>query len=279
MPLFEKYIGIDYSGADKPRSKIKGLAVVQGSIHSPASLVYPSTGSSLTSSTSSSDKDHLWSREEVYLWLRDQLLSSQERMIIGIDHGLSYPLSVLQQLELDQWDDFLKWSYQTWQTTRLTMKQSKEQAHYTNSIAKRLVEREFVPSTKSVVDLDRVSGMQGAVSYSTHTGLAWIYRLRYWQKRHGMNIHFWPFDGKIIPKQHHVIVEAYPSLYKRRMITEPHLSNISTYSEHERDAYYIAAWMQERDQEETLAPYLSLPTLSRAEYQLSLLEGWVLGCL
>jgi len=274
MPLFDKYIGIDYSGADKPRSKIKGLAVVQSSQGSPASLVYPSTAQH-----SASDKEHLWSREEVYFWLRNQLLSSQERMIIGIDHGLSYPLSVLQQLELDQWDDFLKWSNQTWQTTRLTMKQSKEQAHYTNSTAKRLVEREFVPSTKSVVDLDRVSGMQGAVSYSTHTGLPWIYRLRYWQKRHGMNIHFWPFDGKIIPEHHHVIVEAYPSLYKRRMMIEPHLFNVSTYSEHERDAYYIAEWMRERDQEDTLAPYLALPTLSSAEDQLSLLEGWVLGCL
>jgi len=60
---------------------------------------------------------------------------------------------------------------------------------------------------------------------------------------------------------------------------EPHLFNVSTYSEHERDAYYIAEWMRERDQEDTLAPYLALPTLSPAEDQLSLLEGWVLGCL
>lgn len=274
MPVFDKYIGIDYSGADQPQAKIKGLAVVQATTISPATLVYPPN-----SIYCASEKDRLWSRKEIYLWLRNELLNSQERMIIGIDHGLSYPLAVLQQLEFNQWDDFLKWSHQTWKTTKLTMKQSKEQADYTNSTAKRLVEREFVPSTKSVVDLDRVSGMQGAVSYSTHTGLPWIYRLRYWQKRHGMNIHFWPFDGKIIPEHHHVIVEAYPSLYKKRMTTENHQSLVANYSEHERDAYYIAEWMRERDQVNTLEPYLHLPTLSSAEYQLSLLEGWVLGCL
>lgn len=302
--LFDMYIGIDYSGADKPDAPIKGLAVavadgaekcrllsaqlvnkakgqavlstvLNTQVPQTVSLSDASSPSSKRDSKMPSSKSGLWSRRSIYEWLRRELLHSNKRMIIGLDYGLSYPHSQLERLQLQNWDEFLQWSYTTWKTDRLTMKQSKEQANYINSTDKRLVEREFIPSTKSVTDLDRVSGMQGAVSYSTHTGLPWIYRLRRWQKR-GMKVHFWPYDGLHIPTDHHVITEAYPSLYRRRMIKE-HWS--AECSEHERDAMYIARWMQSRDLEHTLAPYLALPTLSEQEKQLILREGWVLGCL
>ncbi|WP_017811423.1 hypothetical protein [Paenibacillus shenyangensis] len=276
MPLFQKYIGIDYSGAERPDSRIRGLAVAgasgDGSCHL---LICPQYKSDRNLSIPDS-KSHLWSRRNIYLWLRDQLLTSSERMIVGLDYGLSYPLTALDRLQLTDWDSFLSWSRRTWKTTRLTMKDSKQQVDYLNSTEKRLVEREFVPSTKSVMDLDRVSGMQGAVSYSTHTGLPWIGRLRRYQQHYGMKVHFWPYDGVNIPDDHHVIVEGYPSLYRRRMQQEDWSA---TMSEHERDASYIARWMQERDQADTLLAYLALPTLSADEHRMIRREGWVLGCL
>ncbi len=271
--LFHTYIGIDYSGADTPDSRIKGLAVAVASQNEPFQLQAPPSDPRFKPERES--QASLWSRRAVYRWLLQELHTSQQRIIVGLDHGLSYPLQQLERLGLSNWDEFLHWSHRTWRTTRLTMKQSKAQTDYVNSTDKRLVEREFIPSTKSVTDLDRVSGMQGAVSYSTHTGLPWIYRLRRWQQR-GLNIHFWPYDGMIVPEHRHVITEAYPSLYRRRMNDS---SPYETLSEHERDAAYIASWLQARDRTGTLAPYLELATLSHEEQQLALLEGWVLGCL
>ncbi len=273
--LFHVYIGIDYSGAEKPDSRIKGLAVAVAREDEPFQLSLPPLSDRRSTPPVAAAKQALWSRRLVYEWLLHELYHSDKRIIVGLDHGLSYPLSQLQRLGLQDWDTFLQWSQRTWQTSRLTMKQSKEQADYINSTDKRLVEREFIPSTKSVTDLDRVSGMQGAVSYSTHTGLPWIYRLRKWQRR-GLKVHFWPYDGLVVPEDRHVITEAYPSLYRRRI--QPNAA-YEPLSEHERDAAYIADWLQARDRAGALMPYLELATLSQQEQQLALLEGWVLGCL
>ncbi len=273
--LFHTYIGIDYSGAEKPDSRIKGLAVAVAREDQPFQLSLPPVSNHRSTPPVAAAKPALWSRRLVYEWLLHELYHSDKRIIVGLDHGLSYPLSQLQRLGLQDWDTFLQWSQRTWQTSRLTMKQSKEQADYINSTDKRLVEREFIPSTKSVTDLDRVSGMQGAVSYSTHTGLPWIYRLRKWQRR-GLKVHFWPYDGLVVPEDRHVITEAYPSLYRRRIQT---IAAYEPLSEHERDAAYIADWLQARDRAGALMPYLELATLSQQEQQLALLEGWVLGCL
>ncbi|WP_458119653.1 hypothetical protein [Paenibacillus sp. Z6-24] len=275
MPLFQKYIGIDYSGAERPDSRIRGLAVAEADEAGSYRLLYPPPDRTSRSINILPAKAGWWSRRSLYIWLRDQLLNSSERMIIGIDAGLSYPITQLDRLQLADWDQFLQWSNRTWKTTRLTMKDSKQQADYINSTDKRLVEREFIPSTKSVTDLDRVSGMQGAVSYSTHTILPWIGRLRRYQK-HGMKVHFWPYDGLDISADHHVIVEGYPSLYRRRIEEDGWSAAIS---EHERDACCIARWMQQRDQSHTLEPYLKLATLSADEHRLIRREGWVLGCL
>ncbi len=273
--LFHVYIGIDYSGAEKPDSRIKGLAVAVAREDQPFQLLLPPVSDRRSTRPVAAAKQALWSRRLVYEWLLHELYHSRQRIVVGLDHGLSYPLSQLQRLGLQDWDTFLQWSQRTWQTSRLTMKQSKEQADYINSTDKRLVEREFIPSTKSVTDLDRVSGMQGAVSYSTHTGLPWIYRLRKWQRR-GLKIHFWPYDGLVVPEDRHVITEAYPSLYRRRIQPDAAYEPLS---EHERDAAYIADWLQARDRAGALMSYLELATLSQQEQQLALLEGWVLGCL
>ncbi|WP_322903174.1 hypothetical protein [Paenibacillus campi] len=274
-PLFATYVGIDYSGADRPDARIKGLAVAVAQQHKPFRLQCPPLPRHRSLQSVQLSKANLWSRRLVYEWLLHELHHSRERMIVGLDHGLSYPSDQLQRLGLSNWAEFLHWSSRTWKTTWLTMKQSKEQAAYVNSVAKRLVERDFIPSTKSVTDLDRISGMQGAVSYSTHTGLPWIYRLRQWQRR-GLKVHFWPYDGLHVPDDCHLITEAYPALYRRRITATASFERLS---EHERDAAYIAEWMQARDQSGTLAPYLELATLSQAEQQIALLEGWVLGCL
>lgn len=256
MPLFDNYIGIDYSGAGGPRARNRNLAVAAAENNQGASIV-----------------PRAWSREAVYLYVRDALRTSNQRLVIGIDHGFSYPGARLQELNIDTWDVFLTWFRRNWRTNIHTVEQCKKRLPYYSSTVKRLVELEFTPSAKSVVDLDRKESLQGVVSYSTHAGLSWIYRLRRLQRAKQIKVHFWPFDGVIIPDDHHVILEAYPSLYRRRVALDAALN------EHERDAFAIAAWMRDRDQDNTLHHYLSLLTLTPEELQLSRLEGWILGCL
>lgn len=255
--LFDRYIGVDYSGAGDPRTVNRNLAVAWAKADREVELL-----------------PRKWTRENLYLYLVEALRSDQQLLVIGLDHGLSYPSERLQELNLHSWDEFLTWFGRNWKTARHSVEYGKRQQQppYSSTL-KRLVEREFTPAAKSVVDLDRRESLQGAVSYSTHAGLAWIVRLRRLQRANVIRVHFWPFDGVVIPENHHVIVEAYPSLYRRRVTVD------ASWNEHERDAGAIAAWIRDRDRDGVLGRYLSLPTLTSEELQLSRLEGWIVGAL
>lgn len=273
--MFDKYIGIDYSGAGEPRSPNKSIAVASTEMSKPAIILsntMPVHRLSINSRLSN-NSGTIWSREDIYLFLRNEFVSSKQRIIVGIDHGFSYPRSIMKSLNLSTWNDFLKWFNTNWKTTKHAVEYCKKQNHFISSTERRLVEKEFAPTCKGVVDLDRVEGRQGTVSYSTHAGLSWVYRLRRLQHLKVINLHFWPFDGPLVDESCHVIFEGYPALYKKRVALDPSLN------EHERDAFAVAAWLRDRDQNNTLQHYLSLPTLSESELRLSELEGWILGCL
>jgi hypothetical protein len=109
-------------------------------------------------------------------------------------------------------------------------------------------------------------GVTGEVAASTHAGLPW---LRYIRRRLGDAVHFWPFDGWEIPAGRSAIVEVYPSLWRGRF-------QLEGVTEHQQDAYGVAAWLREADRAETLVSFLS-PALTADERSTAMVEGWIVG--
>lgn len=115
---------------------------------------------------------------------------------------------------------------------------------------------------KSVFHFD----VQGSVAKSTHAGIPW---LRYLRRELAESVHFWPFDGWEIPAGKSAIVEAYPALYKRQFPVEYRNAD-------QHDAYSIAAWMRQADQNGKLPGFLS-PDLPGNIRGIAGVEGWILG--
>lgn len=77
---FERFIGIDYSGAETPTSRIKGLQVYMSVPNGDPRPVRPAPPAKN------------WTRQEVAHWLLAELQRG-EPLLIGIDHGFSFPMS------------------------------------------------------------------------------------------------------------------------------------------------------------------------------------------
>lgn len=77
---FDRYIGIDYSGAETPLSSLKGLRVYMAGRDELAAEVHPPLS-----------PRRYWTRRGIAEWLIERL-SEQRRTVVGIDHGLSFPL-------------------------------------------------------------------------------------------------------------------------------------------------------------------------------------------
>jgi hypothetical protein len=76
---FERYIGIDYSGAETCESSLKGLRVYAADSSNEASEVAPPAG-----------LRWYWSRKEIAHWLVERLMEPPATLV-GIDHGFSFP--------------------------------------------------------------------------------------------------------------------------------------------------------------------------------------------
>lgn len=251
---FKHYIGIDYSGANTPSSRLTGLQVYQASDNQKPSKVTPPKAGKKN-----------WCRHEVAEFCQ-QILADDEPVIIGIDHGFSFPLSYMQRYGLDNWNSFLHDFVNHWPTAELstTVEQFRQDnERMGNSSELRLCEQ-WTATAKSVFLFD----VQGSVAKSTHAGLPWLLWLREMQGRK-VPLHFWPFDGFAVPIGHSLIVEAYPALYKRRFSRTESTAD-------EQDAYSIAAWLQLCDRRDTLEQYFE-PPLTEKERQQARLEGWILG--
>ena len=105
MPLFQRYIGVDYSGAETPTSSLKGLRVyVVDTRSSPIEVLPPS-----------SSKKH-WTRRGVAEWLV-QRLGEDEPTLVGIDHGFSFPIKYFERHRLPHdWPAFLDDFQRHWPT-------------------------------------------------------------------------------------------------------------------------------------------------------------------
>jgi len=254
MRLFKTYVGIDYSGAKTPVSRNKGLRVFKATADTDPIKVESSAGKQVN-----------WTRKEIAYWCLDQL-KSDDPVIIGIDHGFSFPRSYMERYQITTWDHFLEDFEQHWPTDKNNSsveslrKGNKRTGKHTEF---RLTEN-WTSSAQSVFKLDGA----GTVGKSTHCGITWLRFIRR-NADPSNRPHFWPFDGFDIPPKKSVIVEIFPSIFRKR-----YPRRYKTTDEH--DAMCVAQWLKDMDSRGMLNTYLN-PPLTDEEREVARLEGWILG--
>lgn len=256
--IFQRYVGIDYSGAETPISSLKGLRVCTAQGKAPPAEVAPPPG-----------PKKYWTRRGIAEWL-EETLSEGPPALVGIDHGFSFPIQYFERRRLPlDWEAFLEDFCHHWPThgdhvyvdfVRLGMC-GNAPARLGDSRWRRLTEVR-AGGAKSVFHFD----VPGAVAKSTHAGLPWLLQLR---RRVGHRTHFWPFDGWRIPPGRSVVAEVYPSLWSKEFPREDRTSD-------QHDAYSIAAWLRRADRNASLAPLFD-PHLEPDEQRTANIEGWILG--
>ena len=256
---FDLHIGIDYSGAKTPTSRLSGIQVYSTSASGEPEIV--------RSPNSTIKKRRNWCRKEVANWLIE-VARSGSTFIVGIDHGFSFPLSYLHQFEIRSWHRFLDDFCLYWPTigddttVDSIRKQHARPPTRTGSSKELRLTEKWTPSAKSVFLFD----VQGSVAKSTHAGLPWLQHIR--DELNGL-AHFWPFDGWHIPEGKCVLAEVYPSLFRRRYPTADRTTD-------QQDAFSVSRWLAQNDRTDTLTGYLD-PSLSNSDRQVAEREGWILG--
>lgn len=270
---FHRYIGIDYSGAQTPESRLKALQVYEAG----------RDGEPIKVNTSTEGAKN-WSRLEVAQHCH-KALESGEPVIIGIDHAFSFPMNYMQRYGLTSWDEFLQDFMRHWPTAdpHTYVDFVRDNNPRTGDSSDLRLCEQWTATAKSVFLFD----VQGSVAKSTHAGLPWLLWLRESPALRGkvhfrtasgvpsstsyasLRSHFWPFAGFEVPEGKSVIAEVYPALYKRRFPRDDRTPD-------EHDAWSIAAWLQEADRRGILDNYFT-PPLTLPERKQVELEGWILG--
>lgn len=258
--LFDRYIGIDYSGAQTPVASLKGLRVCRADRAGLPIEVLPPPGG----------RAH-WSRRGIAAWLIETL-SETGATLVGIDHGFSFPLAYFAQHRLaHDWPAFLDDFHRHWPTDRddVSVESVRKGMHGDgaarggNTRWRRLTERR-AGAAKSVFHFD----VPGSVAKSTHAGLPWLRAIR---ETLGERVQFWPFDGWERQPGRSTIAEIYPSLWSRGFPRDDRTPD-------QHDAYAVAAWLQRADRDGQLAAFFS-PTLTPEERRVAEIEGWILGVM
>ncbi len=245
-PAFERYIGIDYSGAQTPTSSLRMLRVFLANRASPPAEIQPPPS-----------PRKYWTRRGIAEWLVEQLLADG-LALVGIDHAFSFPLPYFERHGLTRdWTAFLDDFQRHWPTDEdHTYVDFVREGVCGNGAARsgdsrwRRLTEERAGTAKSVFHFD----VQGSVAKSTHAGLPW---LRHLHHQMGGRVHFWPFDGWDIPAGRSVVAEVYPSLWSRSFAREGRNAD-------QHDAYSVAAWMRRADLDGSLAGFFA-PPLEPAE--------------
>jgi hypothetical protein len=257
-PGFDRYIGIDYSGAATPTSSLPGLRVFMADWESEPIEIQPPLS-----------PRKYWTRRGIAEWLA-ALLSGSELVITGIGHGFSFPLRYFQKYDLVlDWGAFLDDFQRHWPTDEEHVYVDFVRDGSCGSGAARTGERGWrrlteirAGAAKSVFQFD----VQGTVAKSTHAGIPW---LRYLRGVLGSRVHFWPFDGWTILSGKSAIVEVYPALWSRSFARENR-----TLDQH--DAWSVAEQLRRLDRDGKLGELLS-PGLTEQEQVVAEVEGWILG--
>jgi hypothetical protein len=259
MSQFERYFGVDYSGAQTAESSLKGLRVYAAEAAKAPCEVHPPQS-----------QRKYWTRRGIAEWITD-VISVHPPALLGIDHGFSFPLEYFEKHKLPRdWTSFLDDFQRHWPTDQEHVYVDFVRDGECGSGAlrdgkvtwRRITERRC--RAKSVFHFD----VQGSVAKSTHSGLPWLRSIR--SQTAGL-VHFWPFDGWQIPEGRPAIVEVYPALWSRSF-------SQADRDPHQHDAYCIAAWLRSADRDGSLARFLT-PHLSDEERVTAQVEGWILGVM
>jgi hypothetical protein len=248
MPRFHTHIGIDYSGAATPETRLPGIRISTAR----GGAVSPRNGAAN------------WSRRAAAEWLLEALQKT-EPAIVGIDHGFSFPLAWFDAHGVEKnWGAFLAAFCSACPANRPGSRVDgflgQEQILRGNARWRRRTEIRC--GAKSVFHF----GVPGSVAKSTHAGIPWLDFLR---RELGAKIHFWPFDGFGVPPGKHVAAEVYPSLWRRG--TAPQGISPDAY-----DAWTAARALFEADATGTIGSMLQ-PELPEADMLAAQAEGWILG--
>lgn len=258
MPAFGRYIGIDYSGAQTPIASLKGLRVYLAEGDAPPAEVLPPPS-----------PRKYWTRRGIAEWLVDKL-AEDVPMLVGIDHGFSFPLRYFETHHLlPDWPVFLDDFQRHWPTDDdHTYVDFVRDGTAGNGAARsgqarwRRLTEERVGRAKSVFHFD----VQGSVAKSTHAGIPW---LRFIRQRLGSHVRFWPFDGWDVPAGRSAIAEVDPTLWNRSFANEGRTGD-------QHDAFTITAWLSRADRDGSLTAYMK-PDLTAPECAVAQVEGWILG--
>ncbi|MDE3166606.1 MAG: hypothetical protein KGN36_12445 [Acidobacteriota bacterium] len=259
MPAFERYIGIDYSGAETAESSLPGLRVYEAHAGEAPFEVLPPPS-----------PRKYWTRREAAEWLERELAAGP-CALIGIGHGFSFPLRYFEAHGLPRdWDAFLEDFQRHWPTDERHLYvdfvrdglRGNGAARSGDPHWRRLAE--VRARARSVFQFDGPR----SVAKSTHAGLPWLLHLR--RATRG-RVHFWPFDGWRIPAGRSAVAEVYPAMWSRDFAREGRTPD-------QHDAYSIARWLQLADRGETLPRYLC-PEVSDTERRAAAIEGWILGLM
>jgi hypothetical protein len=258
MPIFARYIGIDYSGAQMPEASLQGLRIyLADSATSPAEVQPPPS------------PRKYWTRRGIATWLVERL-AEPVATLVGIDHGFSFPMQYFEAHGLKpDWPAFLDDFQRHWPTDRQHMYvdlirdgiRGCAAARTGNSRWRRLAELQ-ARGAKSVFHFD----CQGSVAKSTHAGIPWLRIIR---QKLGPKVHFWPFDGWEIPSGRSTIAEVYPALWRCNF---PRARR----TDDQHDAYCAAEWLRLADRRGSLIGFLD-PCLPPSARAVARVEGWILG--
>ena len=252
--MFSRFIGINYSGAEAPVSRLRALQVYESDGTQDAAAVRPFDRGARN-----------WCRKEIARYVHERL-STEPHCIIGIDHGFSFPLAYLRRHQLENWDAFLRHFCEHWPTARDHMYVDfvRDQAPPEDVAGELRLCECWTSSAKSVERVDQ----QSAAAMSTHAGIPWLKQLRD-DRRLRARTHFWPFDGFTVEPGRSVIAEICPSLFRRRFPSADR-------NPAQQDAYAVATWFKDMNARGALRDYFN-PPLTLPERRQAQLEGWILG--
>ena len=102
---FNRYIGVDYSGAETADSSCKGIRVYVAEGSGEPEQIQPPPS-----------QRRYWTRRGLAEWLREEL-DRDVPIIVGIDHAFSFPLAYFEKYRLSSnWQDFLEDFRHHWPT-------------------------------------------------------------------------------------------------------------------------------------------------------------------
>ena len=263
--MFARYIGIDYSGAGLPRRANGGLAIC--SVDGEGHPEFPRRANGTN-----------WSRQAIADWIIQELLQEGRDnyvpTLVGIDHAFSFPIEHFRThgLSEGQWPLFLEDFRDHWPThEQKVVRLRADNPRWGDPQWRRLTD-DKVPGASGVFDFDPVP-VQAQVATSTHAGLPWLLHIREALLNAGVAVHFWPFDGWDIAEGHSAIIEVYPALWNGLFPDHPAANN-----NHLRDAYSVARWMWEQDQDGRLGQFFEFDMSDEDRLQAQT-EGWIFGLL